>query len=109
MQPVLDSWPGPVTWILPAAANTSKWLTGEHNGIAVRVTAHPLSRELCRTYRGAIVSTSANRQGRDPAKSARQVSKEFTGTEIDYILQGELGGRDKPSRIIDGLSGEVLR
>ena len=43
MTPVLKSWPGPTTWLLPASPNTPKWLTGKHRSIAVRVTAHPIA------------------------------------------------------------------
>ena len=109
MQPVIDSWPGPVTWIMPAAAQTSHWIKGEHDGIAVRVTDHPLARQLCHSFHGAIVSTSANRQGKPPALSAGQIQREFDEKEVDLILAGKLGGLDKPTRIIDGLSGHVLR
>ena len=60
------TWPGPHTWIFPRAADAPAWLAGAHAGIAVRVTAHPEARELCRAFGGAIVSTSANRHG-EPA------------------------------------------
>ena len=40
-QPVLDSWPGPETWILPASSHAPRWLAGRGATIAVRVTAHP--------------------------------------------------------------------
>ena len=45
MAPVFSSWPGPTTWLLPAAPRVPKWLTGRHRSIAIRVTAHPLAAE----------------------------------------------------------------
>ncbi|NUO77227.1 MAG: tRNA threonylcarbamoyladenosine biosynthesis protein RimN, partial [Lysobacter sp.] len=38
---VLASWPGPHTWIVPATARVPRWITGAHDGVAVRVSAHP--------------------------------------------------------------------
>jgi len=102
------SWPGPHTWIFPRATATPAWLAGAHNGIALRVTAHALASELCRSFDGALVSTSANRHGAAPARSARDVRTAFGG-ELAYILDGELGGLERPTPIRDVISGEVLR
>ena len=109
MDPVVNSWPGPTTWILPAASSTAHWLKGDHDGIAVRVTDHPVAKLVCRRFHGAIVSTSANRKGRPPALSAKQVQREFAEGEIDFLLEGKLGGLDKPTRIVDAITGKRLR
>ena len=47
---VLASWPGANTWILPAGPRAQPWITGEHSGIAVRISAHPLVAALCRAW-----------------------------------------------------------
>lgn len=107
LQQLQHTWPGAVTWLLPARANVPIYLTGMHDTIAVRVTAHPMTRRLCEAFGGAIVSTSANVTGLKPAKNVHQVRWQLP--EIDYVLAGALGGADKPSQIRDGLSGEVLR
>ncbi len=44
---LLASWPGPVTWLLPAHRLVSPLLRGRHRTIAVRVTAHPIAAMLC--------------------------------------------------------------
>ena len=50
----LATWPGPVTWVLEARAGAPRWITGGRSTVAVRVTAHPVARELCqRRRRGA--------------------------------------------------------
>ena len=46
---VLRSWPGPVTWVMPAQADVPEWLRGRHTSLAVRVTDHPLATALCAT------------------------------------------------------------
>jgi len=102
------SWPGPHTWIFPRAAWVPEWLTGAHRGIALRVTAHPLAAALCRAFGAALVSTSANRHGEPPARDATNVRTAF-GEKLAYILDGELGGLDRPTPIRDAISGELIR
>jgi len=102
------SWPGPHTWLAPAAAHCPDWLTGGRDTLAVRVSAHPVVRELCNAARGAIVSTSANRDGQAPARSLLEIRLRFT-TGIDYCLPGALGGLKQPTRIRDLQSGRIIR
>jgi L-threonylcarbamoyladenylate synthase len=104
---VTATWPGPNTWILPVAAGCPAWLTGNHQGLALRITAHPLCRALCREV-GPIVSTSANQAGRKPARNAREVRKTFK-REVDYILNGKLGMEDQTTTIRDALTGKRIR
>lgn len=108
MATIQASWPGPHTWLLPARAEVPVWLRGRFETLAVRVTAHPLAAALCRTYGGAIVSTSANRAGQTPARTALQVRLRL-GTELEAILPGACGGAERPSSIRDGRTGQVLR
>jgi L-threonylcarbamoyladenylate synthase len=102
------TWPGPHTWVFPRSAATPGWLVGDHAGIAVRVTAHTLAAKLCHAFGGALVSTSANRHGAAPARSAEDVRSAF-GTEIAYILEGSTGGLEQPTQIRDAISGELFR
>jgi L-threonylcarbamoyladenylate synthase len=108
MAPVLESWPGPSTWLLPAASHVPVWLTGDSDCVAVRVTAHPLAASLCRGFGGVLVSTSANRSGRAPARSALQ-ARRLLGARVDYFLTGPTGGAARPSEIRDARDGRVLR
>lgn len=103
-----DSWPGPHTWLLPARSGVSRWLRGEHDTIAVRVTAHPLAAALCRLFNSAIVSTSANLRGGRPAVTAAQVHRLF-GVRVDFVLPGRLGGSKGPTEIRDGRTGALVR
>jgi len=102
------TWPGPVTWLLPAQDSTPPWLRGTHRSLAVRVTAHPRAAALCRRFGGALVSTSANLAGRPAAHRRLQVLRRF-GDEVDYIVPGATGGLMRPTEIRDGLSGAVVR
>lgn len=102
---LLAVWPGPHTWLLPA--RRWPWLTGRHATLAVRVTAHPVAAGLCRQLGMALVSTSANRSGARPARSARQVRAIF-GQNI-MVVEGRLGTRKRPSTVMDFASGKTLR
>ena len=105
-------WPGAVTWLLRARSGVPPWLTGDHGAgqrrVAVRVTAHPIAAGLCRRFDGAVVSTSANRAGRPACRTGRCVRRVF-GSEVDVLVGGAVGGSQRPSRIVDGVSGEVIR
>jgi L-threonylcarbamoyladenylate synthase len=83
-------------------------LSGAHAGIALRITAHPLAAQLCRAFGGALVSTSANRHGEEPARNADAVHTAF-GAELEYILDGAVGGLERPTPIRDAISGDLLR
>lgn len=105
----LGFWPGPVTCLLPdPQRRVPEWLRGRHSSIAVRVSAHPGVRALCRAFGGPLVSTSCNPAGSPAARSMLQVRRYF-GDELDAILPGELGGERRPSRIIDLVSDQILR
>lgn len=108
MARVLASWPGPQTWVLPAAAHCPPWLTGEHDSIAVRVSDHPLVRKLCETAGMAIVSTSANRRGHPPARTALGCRMRF-GPQLDLVVPGPTGGLIRPTAIRDAISGDLIR
>jgi L-threonylcarbamoyladenylate synthase len=105
---LLASWPGPVTWLVPAQPWVPYWLTGDHPTLAVRISDHPLVRQLCEAFGGAIVSTSANLHGRPPARSALAVRRYF-GSKIDYVLNGDTGKLASVSEIRDAASDRVIR
>jgi L-threonylcarbamoyladenylate synthase len=105
---VRASWPGPNTWIMPASKDAPSWITGAHDGIAVRVTAHPLVRALCDGFGGALVSTSANIAS-EPSPRARAELDPRIVAGVDAVTDGETLGRAQPSTIRDARSGAVLR
>ncbi|MDN6179445.1 MAG: Sua5/YciO/YrdC/YwlC family protein [Halomonas subglaciescola] len=106
--PLLKSWPGPVTWLVPDNGIAHALVRGRHDCVALRVTDHSGMRALCEAFGGPLVSTSANRAGEPPALSAIEARATF-GAELGAIVAGELGGRTRPSQIRDLASGRVLR
>ncbi|CAK0745746.1 threonylcarbamoyl-AMP synthase [Gammaproteobacteria bacterium] len=104
----LATWPGPVTWILPANPDVPFWLTGGRDTLAVRVTAHSLSSALCRVVGHPLVSTSANLSGHRPLKGPLAIRRIF-GKKIRLVLHGALGGANCPTAIRDARTGATLR
>lgn len=102
-----STWPGPNTWLVPHQGRLPEWITGNHDTVALRVTDHPLVRDLCLLC-GPLVSTSANRSGRPPARSRVRIEQYFHG-QLDGVLDGPLGGRKSPSVIRDLRTGSVHR
>lgn len=102
-----STWPGPNTWLVPHQNLLPEWITGRHDSVALRVSDHPLVRDLCALV-GPLVSTSANRTGRPAARTRLRVEQYFRG-QVDAVLGGALGGRRNPSTIRDLVSGEVVR
>ena len=98
----------PVTWIVPATEDVPYWIRGEHSGLAVRMTTHPVASALCDAADSALVSTSANTRGRPPARTAFVLRRRF-GALVDYIVPGECGPASSPSEIRELASGKVLR
>ncbi|MFO7602743.1 MAG: Sua5/YciO/YrdC/YwlC family protein [Gammaproteobacteria bacterium] len=107
-QEIQSCWPGPVTWLVPAAAQVGAEIRGVHTSVAVRVSAHARVQALCDAFDGAIISTSANLSGQPPARSAAQTRAQL-GERLDYILPGEVGGARNPSEIRDARSGKIIR
>lgn len=101
-------WPGPVTWLLSAAPETPWWLTGDHDTLAVRVTAHPVAAALCRAFGGPLISTSANLSGHAAPRHSWQARTQL-GAAVDLALAGELTAPGRPSVIRDAATGDVIR
>jgi L-threonylcarbamoyladenylate synthase len=102
------SWPGPTTWLLPHRGRVPRWISGEHDTVAVRVSDHPVVRELCDCWGGVVVSTSANRSGTRAAVEQFQVQRYFAN-ELDFVVPGSVGRARGPSHIRDLISDRVIR
>lgn len=106
--PLAASWPGPHTWLVPDNGRAHALVRGAHDCVALRVSDHPLVASLCRAFGKPLVSTSANRADEPPAMTAEAIHDTFAD-QLDAVVEGELGGRPRPSTIRDLVTGQVLR
>ncbi len=100
--------PAPTTWVVTADRRASMVVTGGRRTIAVRLTQHPVASALCRAAGTPLISTSANRHGRRPARTALEARRWF-GAQIDFVVSGEIGGLARPTEIREARSGKVIR
>jgi len=98
----------PTTWIVPAGARVASVVRGNHTGIAVRITTHPVAQAICNAVASPIVSTSANLSGRPVAPSEYALRRQFIDL-VDYVVPGKCGPSSGASEIRDLLSGAILR
>ena len=102
---LMSKWPGPHTWIVHAL-QISPLLSGGKETIALRLSEHKETVNICNEFGGAIVSTSANKEGDETPSSPEEIKEIFPGIKV---MHGELGGLNKPSKIEDLVTGEVIR
>lgn len=96
-----------ITYLMPARARCPRWLRGAHDTLAVRLTAHPFARALCRQTGMALVSTSANHSGQRAIKTYAECQRLF-GAQVK-VLPGRVGARKKPSTIRAWGDGRIIR
>lgn len=98
----------PTTWLVAHGGLTPNWISGGSDKVAVRVSAHPAVQNICASTGSAVVSTSANPAGEEPALTMQEVEQYF-GNLIDLIVPGDLGGQTGSSQIIDWETKEIIR
>lgn len=93
-------WPGPLTLVLPVAANCTidSRLWGEGKTIAVRHSSSEIARQLASGVGGALPATSANPHRLPPAKTW-QVAAEYFQDAV-HIFHGETLNALKPSTLV---------
>ncbi|RMF70812.1 MAG: hypothetical protein D6738_15270, partial [Acidobacteria bacterium] len=103
--PTLDAlaavfWPGPLSLVLPAARRLAPGVAASDGTVAIRVTSHPVARDLCLTAGIALVATSANPRGAAPPV---RVDEALAGLPADPRLAvldaGPVAG-GRPSTIV---------
>ena len=103
-------WPGPLTIVLPRAADALGWdLGGDPTTVGVRVPDHPLTLALL-AETGPLAVTSANRSGEPPAADCDTLHGVFGDAVAVYLCEERPLGR-AASTVIDLAHGaaRVLR
>ncbi len=92
-------WPGPLTMILPKHPDIPELVTSGLPTVAVRLSANPVFRAICKELGRPIAAPSANRFGRISPTSATAVMKELGG-RIPLILDAGACSEGVESTII---------
>lgn len=98
---LVDTAVRPLTIIYSGARNLASNLLAEDGSVGIRVSQEAFSQALCRQFRKAIVSTSANISGEPSPKNFGDISQAVKD-KVDYIVkfrQNDLS-EAKPSNII---------
>jgi L-threonylcarbamoyladenylate synthase len=93
-------WPGPLTLLFLAAPHLPFILTGSGRKLGVRVSSHPVARELVRAVKAPITATSANRSGAPSCRTGEQVFSQLGG-RLELILDDGLTPGSEGSTIAD--------
>jgi L-threonylcarbamoyladenylate synthase len=99
-------WPGPLTIVLPKAADVPVAVTGGQSTVALRAPAHPVARALLAAFGGGIAAPSANRYGRISPTCAADVHEEL-GDRVALVLDGGACEVGLESTIVACLGGRV--
>jgi len=98
-------WPGPLTLVLPALPSVSPVLTGDGDGIGVRLSSHPLATALVRAVGRPVTAPSANPAGMAPPTTIA-AARAYFGLRVDYYLDGGRLPGEPASTVVD-MRGEM--
>jgi L-threonylcarbamoyladenylate synthase len=95
-------WPGPLTLVLPSLDRSQSF--------AVRVSSHPIAKQIAEAFGSPIVSTSANRSGDPPISDPKMLPQQMT-EKIAILVDAGLTEGGSPSTIVSLLErpGRILR
>ena len=97
----------PTTYLVSKSDELSPLLSGDNDLLAVRITSDPLITYFCENTGSALISTSANLQGKKVAKTTLELKRYF-GNDLAFELPPNMYN-SVPSKIINLMTGEQLR
>lgn len=97
-----------ITWLVDKSDFTPPWVSGEHPKIAIRLSQHPVARQICEQLGHPVISTSANPSAAPAAKNLLQVRQYFSNS-LDYYISGDTGTVKQATPIRDLKTGKSIR
>jgi L-threonylcarbamoyladenylate synthase len=103
-------WPGPLTMVLPRSKLVPEIVTSGQSTVALRMSAHPVFRQVAQIYGNPIAAPSANRFGRISPTTAAHVMTELEG-RIPLIIDGGpcIHGLESTILLVRDQGVEILR
>jgi L-threonylcarbamoyladenylate synthase len=104
-----EHWPGALTLIVRASASVPSAFVAQDGSIALRVPAHPIARALLAVIDAPLATTSANKQGDEPATSLTSLDPRLAAAAL--VIDGGSTPGVAPSTIVSCLNDRprVLR
>lgn len=100
-------WPGPVTFLVPAAPTLPAAITGGQGKVGIRYPNLPFLRLWLERVAAPIVSTSANLAGQPAPETGVELESLF-GMNVDLFLDAGALPESAPSTVLD-LCGKAPR
>ena len=94
-------WPGPLTLLLPALPCVPDTITAGTGRIAVRVTSHPIARELAALTGQALAASSANISGTPPVADAHLLDATLLTRVDGVVMEGPQPAGGLPSTLAE--------
>lgn len=105
---LMDSfWPGPLTFVLKCSPKYDFTKLSRNNTIGIRISSHPVVREILENISCPLISTSANISKMRDASSSDEVKGYFDGL-IPYIIDAGKTDGKKGSTVIS-FNGDEIR
>lgn len=96
------------TWLFPKTDKVPAWIHGDSDKVAVRVTTHPLAKQLCQQFGAPLVSTSANFSGQATTKDFSQLDIKLV-QQVDGVIKQDCGELETVTPIKDAITDIQIR
>ena len=94
-------WPGPLSIILPARLRVPDILTGATGRVAVRLSSHPVARDLALAVGEPITSSSANISGHPAAATVDQLDPDLCASVYGILDEPPAPAGGLPSTLVE--------
>ena len=107
---ILDKfWPGPLSILFSGKTNLPKGVVNKEGYVCIRLTSHPVARNLCLASGYPLVATSANLSGKPSPKLFDEINKGLLKkVDMAINLYPPPSGR-KPSTIIKFIGDKTIQ
>lgn len=106
-----ESWPGPVTLIVPRRDTLPSYFNTSVDSVGIRVPAHTFCLQLVQRFWKPVTTTSANISGKPPVYNVQDLLSQFSDVTLqpDLILDGGILPYNPPSKIFEFRDGQLIQ
>ncbi|MGE4554371.1 MAG: L-threonylcarbamoyladenylate synthase [Desulfovibrionaceae bacterium] len=102
-------WPGPLSVLTPARPELAPGVRDGAGFVSVRLSPHPVARELSRRGGMPLVATSANLSGNDPTADPARLDPAMLAAVDLAITDPPWPGGGAPSTLVRPVSGHTIQ